>query len=920
MQRRIKCLLAILGLLVGTLMPPGLALASSSTFTPSYAAATRAQFAVIAVEGLGLATATPVPPTYSDVPATHTYYKFVEGATAAGLVRGLGNGKYGPDLQISRQQVATILARYLSAAELSKTGYVTGSAGTHYASLDAWYQAEGEQQLAVFADQARIATVHRPGVAYLAMHAIALGSNGSFVPLNMVTQIQSSNLVQRAASVAATFSQQSPAPTVTSLSPSTGSSAGGTTVTIHGTGFASGAAVYFGSKPASSVTVNSSTLVTAVSPSGTAGGVVKVTVTTTGGTSADTAAASFTYEAASSTPSVSSVSPSSGLSAGGTTVYVYGTNFTSGAAVYFGSTAATGVTVNSSTSITAVSPSGTAGNTVHITVTTAGGTSTTSSADHFTYNAATSVPAITYLSPDSGWEGDSVIIYGSGFYDDGLAVYFGGTQVDSDDIELVSSTELTAVAPEGTDGTTVRVSVVTDYGISPNTSADDFTYEDTDDAPTITSLSPSSGWEGDLVTIHGTGFDETGLEVYFGSAEVASSDIEVVSSTQLTVVVPTGTLDTTVRVKVVNDYGTSPNTSADDFTYETSAPSITSLSPSSGLEGETVTIYGTHFYDAGLEVYFGSAEVDSSDIDLVSSTELAVIAPAGSDDTTVRVKVVTDYGTSPNTSADDFTYSGSAPAITSLNPDSGLQGDTVTIYGTHFYDSNLQVYFGSEEVDGSDITVVSSGELTVVVPAGTDGATVRVKVMTDYGTSPNTSADDFTYSGSAPAITALNPGSGWEGDTITVYGSGFYDNSLEVYFGSAEVDGSDITVVSPTELTVVVPEGTDGATVRVKVMTDYGTSPNTSADDFTYDQPTYTITASVNEGSYGTISPSGSVSVGQGEDQSFTVTAASGYHIATLVVDGATVSAATDETSYTYDFSDVTADHTVVVTFEADTD
>ena len=84
-------------------------------------------------------------------------------------------------------------------------------------------------------------------------------------------------------------------------------------------------------------------------------------------------------------PTVTGIRPSSGPAAGGTSVTITGTNFTSGSTVDFGTVAATSETVNSSTSITATSPPGSG--TVDVTVTTPNGTSTTNAADQFTYTA-----------------------------------------------------------------------------------------------------------------------------------------------------------------------------------------------------------------------------------------------------------------------------------------------------------------------------------------------------------------------------------------------------------------------------------------------------------------------------------------------------------------------------------------------------
>jgi hypothetical protein len=84
-------------------------------------------------------------------------------------------------------------------------------------------------------------------------------------------------------------------------------------------------------------------------------------------------------------PTVTSLSPTSGPLAGGTSVAITGTGFTGATAVTFGTTPATSFTVNSDTSITATAPAATSVGPVDVTVTTPGGTSTTSPADQYTY-------------------------------------------------------------------------------------------------------------------------------------------------------------------------------------------------------------------------------------------------------------------------------------------------------------------------------------------------------------------------------------------------------------------------------------------------------------------------------------------------------------------------------------------------------
>jgi IPT/TIG domain len=180
------------------------------------------------------------------------------------------------------------------------------------------------------------------------------------------------------------------APTVTGISPDSGPTAGGTTVTIAGSGFSGATAVDFGTTPATGVVVVNSTTITANSPAGS--GVVDVTVLTPAGTSATTPGDRFTYVAAAkqtavAAPTVTGISPNSGPTAGGTTVTISGSDFTGATAVDFGTLAATDIVVVNATTITAVSPAG--AGVADVTVITSAGASAFTPADRFTYVAPT---------------------------------------------------------------------------------------------------------------------------------------------------------------------------------------------------------------------------------------------------------------------------------------------------------------------------------------------------------------------------------------------------------------------------------------------------------------------------------------------------------------------------------------------------
>lgn len=155
------------------------------------------------------------------------------------------------------------------------------------------------------------------------------------------------------------------APTVASVSPISGSTGGGTAITITGTNFVSGATVTFGGVAALNVSTINGTTISATTPAH-AAGLVDVIVTNPSAESG-TLTNGFSYISPTG-PTVASVSPNSGPTGGGTSVTIAGTNFASGATVTFGGVAATNVTVVTSTSITLTTPAHSAG-AVTVTVT-----------------------------------------------------------------------------------------------------------------------------------------------------------------------------------------------------------------------------------------------------------------------------------------------------------------------------------------------------------------------------------------------------------------------------------------------------------------------------------------------------------------------------------------------------------------------
>ena len=137
-------------------------------------------------------------------------------------------------------------------------------------------------------------------------------------------------------------------PTITSISPNNGTTAGGTAMTITGSGFnvSPGATqIFVGPNQAITPSCASVTSCTATTPAGS--GIVDVRVVVNGEQSATSAADLFTYNAPpppGGGPAITSITPTSGLAGGATSVTIAGSNLAGATAINFGPNAGTGIT------------------------------------------------------------------------------------------------------------------------------------------------------------------------------------------------------------------------------------------------------------------------------------------------------------------------------------------------------------------------------------------------------------------------------------------------------------------------------------------------------------------------------------------------------------------------------------------------
>ena len=296
--------------------------------------------------------------------------------------------------------------------------------------------------------------------------------------------------------LASAFTYVVPAPTITSIAPTSGTTLGGTAFTIKGTNLTGATIVKVNGVAATSVVVVSATSIKAVTPAGTAGA-KSVTVTTAGGTA--TKASAFTYVVPA--PTITSVDPASGPIAGGTLILIYGTNFTGATSVKVNGVAAKIEEVDTETLIIATTPAGTAG-AKSVAVTTAGGTATKAKA--FTY--VVPVPTITSISPEYGPTTGGTVVTVTGTNLTGVTVTVKGKKIP---INSNTETSFIIITPPSSPGY-ITATLTTAYGSVTKVNAfgyySPFTSDGTD------SSGSGTGGDGHATTTKANGADASAAQ------------------------------------------------------------------------------------------------------------------------------------------------------------------------------------------------------------------------------------------------------------------------------------------------------------------------------------------------------------------------------------------------------------------------
>jgi len=481
-------------------------------------------------------------------------------------------------------------------------------------------------------------------------------------------------------------------------------------------------------------------------------------------------------------PTISSLTPSS--AAVGASVTIAGTNFgsTQGTStVKFNGTTAS-ISSWSATSIVAVVPTGATTGNVVVTV-----SGTASNGKAFTILATASISSLT---PNSGAVGASITIAGSnmGATQGTGSVKFNGTTAT---ITSWSATSIVAKVPTG--ATTGNV-VVNASGV--NTNGLSFTVLGT---PTISTLTPSTGAVGASVTIAGSNFGATqGTSTVKFNGTTAS--VSSWSDTSIIVTVPSGA--TTGNIVV---HASGVDSAGKSFTVA-SAPSITSLSPTSGAAGVSVTITGTNFgsTQGTSTVKFNGT---SASVTSWSATSIHANVPAGA--TTGNVVV---HASGVDSNGKPFTVL-LTPSITSLSPNFGPTGASVTINGSNFGASqgtSVITFAGWHP----SVTSWADTSISVVVPdeasVGNGNVTVKVGTITSSPAVFNVLP--------TPHINSISPNSGGEKALVTIDGFNFgasRGTSTLTFNGTLATPCG--TCWSDSEITVPVPAGATSGPLVIAV-------------------------------------------------------------------------------------------------------
>jgi hypothetical protein len=309
--------------------------------------------------------------------------------------------------------------------------------------------------------------------------------------------------------------------------------------------------------------------------------------------------------------------------------------------------------------------------------------------------AAQAPPVISSFSPTSGLAGTTVTISGSNL-ENATSLLVGGVKAS---ITSDGSSAIQATIPAG--ATTGVLTVTTSGGKTTTTGALTVLA--------VTSLAPTSGPYGTLVTVTGSGFN-SGSKVLANGVAAA---LVKRTATELQFAWPQSAT-TSGPISVTNSSAPAGTVaSSGSFTVTPhSPPTISSFTPSSGITGSPVTITGM-FFSGASAVKFGAR---SASFTVDSATQITATVPNGTSKGPISVTTAVGKATSSTSFIPTL-------SVTGVSPSAATAGTPVTISGIGFTSTSTVTF------NGTPAPVVSGptdGRLTVDVPAAAPSGPITV--------------------------------------------------------------------------------------------------------------------------------------------------------------------------------------------------
>ncbi|OGU57305.1 MAG: hypothetical protein A2X64_06225 [Ignavibacteria bacterium GWF2_33_9] len=395
-------------------------------------------------------------------------------------------------------------------------------------------------------------------------------------------------------------------------------------------------------------------------------------------------------------------------------------------------------------------------------------------------------PIIVSAGLGHGEVGDVVEILGLNFTTEKGQVFFN--EINATEISLWSNTRILVQIPENAKSGNIFVKTT-------EMESNGFYFIIDDNAPVITSLSPTQANVGDEITISGNYFGVTQSASYVEFNGIKATAYTQWSNSSIKVKVPAGATsgDVTVNVGTLESNGSY-------LIIGNNSPIITTLSATNGKVGDEITITGNNFGNTQTSSYVEFNGIKATAYTQWSNTSIKVKVPVGatSGDVTVTVGAITSNGVNFTVQIDDTN-----PNITALSSTSFNIGDELIIYGKNFGSktADSKVFFNAIEAASYSYWFPTS--IKVIVPTNATDGKITVSVA---GKVSNEVAYTISNVTPEPVISSISPTIAPAGTPIIINGSNFGNSSGQnsyVQFGSTKATAD---YWSNTQISAVVPD------------------------------------------------------------------------------------------------------------------